>query len=129
MTTPLNDKELIYFSRLMLRYEAEIKKDSKGFSIKKLKPFLQKKQITLDYKNKVETYNDAKNTIVFANDGSACVSFIRHIRNAFAHNQIQKVKNEYLLSDKYRNKPTMSGRIGVNLLKALIAEMENTRKR
>ena len=122
----LSDEEIMYFAKLMLRYESKIKKDSNGYNIRKLTKFLQKNNIKLDHKTKPANYNrNDKNTIVFSSHGSTCVDFIRHIRNAFAHNNIQKVKNIYQLYDEYKKSPTMVGSIGINLLKKLIAEIES----
>ena len=122
----LSDEEIKYFAKLMLRYESKIKKDPKGYNFRKLTKFLRKNNITLDYKTKPTDYNgNEKNTIIFSSKGSKCVNFIRHIRNAFAHNNITKVKNTYQLYDEDKKIPTMKGSIGTNLLKKLIAEIEN----
>lgn len=122
----LLDEEIMYFAKLMLRYESKIKKDPNGYNIRKLAKFLQRNNITLVHKTKPANFNgNEKNTVVFSSHGSACVDFIRHIRNAFAHNNIQKVKNTYQLYDEYKKSPTMKGSIGTNLLKKLIAEIES----
>ena len=122
----LSDEEIKYFAKLMLRYESEIKNDSKGYNIKKITKFLRRNNIKLDSKRKPSGYNEnEKNTIVFSSNGSACVDLIRHIRNAFAHDNIKKVKNTYQLYDEYKKNPTMKGNIGINLLKELISEIES----
>lgn len=122
----LSDEEIKYFAKLMLRYESEIKNDSKGYNIKKITKFLRRNNIKLDSKRKPSDYNEnEKNTIVFSSNGSACVDLIRHIRNAFAHDNIKKVKNTYQLYDEYKKNPTMKGNIGINLLKELISEIES----
>lgn len=128
---PLTDKELLFFSKLMLRYETEIKSNPKGYDIKskELTRFLRANGITLDYKNKPELYRGEKNTVVFRSHGSRCVDFLRHVRNAFAHGLVVKQKNWYEFSDFYRKQLTMKGCIGVNLLKELIEKIEATRKR
>lgn len=128
---PLSDRELLFFTKLMLRYETEIKSNPKGYDIKskELTRFLRAKGITLDYKKRPELYRGEKNTVVFSSHGSRCVDFIRHVRNAFAHGLVVKQKNWYELSDFYRKQLTMKGCIGVNLLKELIEKIEATRKR
>lgn len=122
----LSDEEITYFAKLMLRYESKIKKDPKGYNIRKLTKFLRKNNITLDSDTKPADYNgNEKNTIVFSSHDSKCVDFIYHIRNAFAHNNIQKVKNTYQLYDEDKKSPTMKGSIDTNLLKELIAKIES----
>lgn len=127
---PLSDRELLFFTKLMLRYETEIKPNSKGYGItnKELTRFLRSEGITLDYKKKPELYQGEKNTVVFSSSGSRCVDFIYHIRNAFAHGLIVKQGNTYELTDISRKRLTMKGRIGVNLLRELIEKIEETRK-
>lgn len=127
---PLSDRELLFFTKLMLRYETEIKPNSKGYGItnKELTRFLRSEGITLDYKKKPELYQGEKNTVVFSSSGSRCVDFIYHIRNAFAHGLIVKQGNTYELTDISRKRLTMKGRIGVNLLRELIEKIEATRK-
>ena len=127
---PLSDRELLFFTKLMLRYETEIKPNSKGYGItnKELTRFLRSEGITLDYRKKPELYQGEKNTVVFSSSGSRCVDFIRHVRNAFAHGLIVKQGNTYELTDIYRKHLTMRGRIGVNLLRELIEKIEATRK-
>ena len=127
----LSDNEILYFSKIMLRYEGEIKTNPKGYNIndKELKKFIRNNNIRLEYKMKCTQYKEEKNTIFFSKcDDSVCVSFMRHIRNAFAHNNIVKERNSYILTDKWHKNLTMNGRIGTNLLKDLIAKMEETRK-
>ena len=127
---PLSDRELLFFTKLMLRYETEIKPNPKGYDIKnkELTRFLRAKGITLDYKKKPELYQGEKNAVVFSSSGSRCVDFIRHVRNAFAHGLIVKQGNTYELTDIYRKQFTMRGRIGVNLLRELIEKIEATRQ-
>ena len=127
---PLSDRELLFFTKLMLRYETEIKPNPKGYGItnKELTRFLRSEGITRDYKKKPEFYQGEKNTVVFSSNGSRCVDFIYHIRNAFAHGLIVKQGNTYELTDIYRKHLTMRGRIGVNLLRELIEKIEETRK-
>lgn len=127
---PLSDRELLFFTKLMLRYETEIKSNPKGYDIKskELTRFLRAKGITLDYKKRPELYRGEKNTVVFSSHGSRCVDFIRHVRNAFAHGLVVKQGNTYELSDIYRKQLTMKGSIGMNLLKELITKIEATRK-
>ena len=127
---PLSDKELLFFTKLMLSYETEIKPNPTGFDIKnkELTRFLRARGITLDYKKKPDLYQGEKNTVVFSSSGSRCVDFIRHVRNAFAHGLIVKQGNTYELTDISRKRLTMKGRIGVNLLRELIEKIEETRK-
>ncbi len=122
----LADKEIIYFYKLLFRYEKVISKNPKGFRYYKIENFLEKHSINLDYKNPVKEHFE-KNKIIFKQRDSICVCFIRHVRNAFAHGLITKEKNIYTIIDYDKKKLTMYGRINKELLSELIKEMENTR--
>ncbi len=117
-----SNKDLLFFSKLMLRYEKDIKKKKAlGYNIKnkEICKFLKSKAITLDRKTKPYVHCE-KNYIVYTSYESACVDLIRHIRNAFAHGQIQIDKNCYLLEDYYKNKLSMYGRINTKYLIELL---------
>ena len=124
----LADNEILYFYKLLFKYEKIISKDPKGFRYNKIKKFLKTHSINLDYTSPVTEHTD-KNKVVFTQYTSVCACFIRHIRNAFAHGLIRKERNVYTIIDydKKRKKQTMYGRINKELLPKLIEEMENTR--
>lgn len=128
----LSDKEIKFFAKFMLRYEAMIKDGNiRGFNVndKGLKAFLRNKRIKIEYKRKVTEYDGSKNTIFFSNTkSSVLLSFLAHVRNSFAHNNIRKEKNVYVLEDYYHKHPTMKGRISSNLLITLIEYIEGMRK-
>ena len=124
----LSDKEIVYFYKLLYRYEKIICKNPKGFKYNKIKKFVKEHSINLDYTNPVKEHEE-KNKIIFTQHISVCACFIRHIRNAFAHGSIKKEKNFYTIIDydkKYK-KQTMYGKINKELLPKLIKEMESTR--
>ncbi len=116
----------------MLRYEAMIKDGNiRGFKVtdKGLNAFLRNKRIKIEYKRKVSEYDGSKNTIFFSNTkSSTLLSFLAHVRNSFAHNNIRKEKNVYVLEDYYHKIPTMKGRIGRNLMIQFIEYIEGMRK-
>lgn len=131
MNDKLSDKEILYFYDILHFVENKIKKgEHKGYKIddKKIKNFYISKHVKLDYKDKpYEHWN--KNMIIFkTGSDSACPAFFKHIRNAFAHGNIYKNKNMYIVKDVYRKEITMYGYIGQNLLKELIEVMKSTKK-
>ena len=64
----------------------------------------------------------------FTDNGSACYFLLKHIRNAFAHGGLTKVKNAFVIEDKYKGKTTAYGRINHKLLFLLIDKIVSTKK-
>lgn len=123
----LSDQEMARFSKLLFLYERELRNNRTGFNLNKIKKFLHEKSIALIYNGNV-VEQTKKNTIAFSSSISVCFDFIRHVRNAFAHAQIIKEKNSYILIDIKNGKElTMHGSINKELLPKLIDEMLNTR--
>ncbi len=90
--------------------------------------FCKSKHIKLDYKNKPYEHLE-KNLIIFKTGGdSTSPAFFKHIRNAFAHGNIYKKNNMYIIKDVYRKKITMYGYVGQNLIKELIEVIKSTKK-
>lgn len=131
MDNKLSDKEILYFYGILDFVENIIKNGKhKGYRIddKRVNEFIKNKNIKLDYKNKPHKHLN-KNLIMFKiGRDSACPSFFKHIRNAFAHGNIYKNKNMYLIKDFYKKDMTMYGYIGQNLLKELVEIMKSTKK-
>ena len=131
MNEKLSDKEILYFYDILHLVENKIKKgEHKGYKIddKRVLQFRKSQQVKLDYKNKPYEHWD-KNFIIFkTGSDSTCPAFFKHIRNAFAHGNIYKNKNMYIIKDIYRKEITMYGYIGQNLLKELIEVIKSTRK-
>ncbi len=130
MKCTLDTKEIIYFYEFLFRFEQSIRKEPTGYKInaKEVNKFKKTHNITLDDKCKVIEHCD-KNKFIFKGNGAACFHFLKHIRNAFAHGQITKEKNYYIIEDKYKGKYTMYGRINKELFPELMEVLENTRKK
>lgn len=118
MAHHLSEKEIFQLYDLLYLYESKIKDDPKGYNwkTKEINQFKKENHIVFDMKSEVISYSK-DNTILFSSNKSHCISFIRHIRNAFAHGLISKESNNILLiQDRYRGKLTMYGRIESRLL-------------
>lgn len=131
MNDKLSDKEILYFYDILHWVENKIKKgEHKGYKIddKRVLQFRKSKQVKLDYKNKPYEHWD-RNLIIFkTGNDSTCPAFFKHIRNAFAHGNIYKDKNMYIIKDIYRKEVTMYGYISQNLFKELIEIIKSTRR-
>lgn len=132
MNDKLSDKEILYFYDILHFVENKIKKgEHKGYRIgdKGVKRFCKSNQLKLDYENKPYEHCN-RNFIIFkTGNDSTCPAFFKHIRNAFAHGNIYKNKNLYILKDVYSKEITMYGYIGQNLFKELIEVIKSTKKK
>lgn len=132
MSDKLSDKEVLYFYDILHLVENKIKKgEHNGYKIndKSVRVFCESKHVKLDYKNKPYEHW-TKNLIIFkTGSDSTCPAFFKHIRNAFAHGNIFKNKNMYIIKDVYGKEITMYGYIGQNLLKELIEVIKSTKKK
>ena len=131
INTSLNDSEVKYLYK-MLFYLSNIEKtgESKGFDVrdKKLNQFLKSECIKLDYKNTPIKHFE-KNTIIFKKGDSACFYLLKHIRNAFAHGRLTKIKNQYEIVDFYKGKMTAYGLFSPSKLFNLVDKIIEYRKR
>lgn len=117
----LPDNMTLYFARILQWYESEVKGHPFGLNIKNknLKSFLEKNKITIKADKSIPESVDPK-TFIFKSHKSQCVDLIRHIRNAFAHDNITNNNGELTLKDEYHKKTAMCGCIKFNKLKELI---------
>lgn len=146
MVYGFTDEELAELSKWMLYYVIELKKDNKGFDKKRINSYLRQHNIILNSSGKIS--NKAKhNTIEFKDtESSICVSFIKHLRNSFAHGLIKATNNEFILKDqkkvrikskdenqsknkKYNIQLTMYGKIDKTFLFDLLSLMKRTRQK
>lgn len=127
----LTDKEKIFWADLVIYVEQEVKTKQKRFNInnKQLKSFIQKKNINLKWEklsNNPFKKKQDDNTITFSKGNNFIADLLCHLRNAFAHLNIEIDKNgDYLLADYYRKgKLNMKGRISPQLLFELIDQIK-----
>lgn len=104
MNYGFTDEELANLSKWMLYYEIELKKNKKGFGKNRITPYLKQHNIIFNCNGKIS--NKAKhNNIEFSNtELSICVSFIRHVRNSFAHGLMKATKKDFILIDQKKSK-------------------------
>ena len=132
MKLSLSKNDILKFYDFLYLFETQIKVCKTGYNINNsnLNSFLKKHSITLQVnEGTIVRYTD-KNKIVFnkRSNESQCFSVFKHIRNAFAHGLIRKVKKLYILEDKDKKGLTMYGRVSANLLFSLISVLEKTKK-
>lgn len=147
MAYGFTDEELAELSKWMLYYVIELKKDKKGFDKKQINSYLRQHNIILNSSGKIS--NKAKHNIIEFSDteSSICVSFIKHLRNSFAHGLIKATKNDFILKDKkkvrikskddnqqsknkkYNIQLTMYGKIDKTFLFDLLSLMKRTRQK
>ena len=130
INTSLNDSEVKYLYKLLF-YLSDIERsgESKGFDVrnKQLNQFLKSECIKLDYKNTPIKHYD-KNSIIFKKGDSVCLSLLKHIRNAFAHGRLIKIKNQYEIVDIYKEKMTAYGLFSSSVLFNLVDKIIECRK-
>lgn len=129
----MTDEDLIYFSRFMLYCENEVRNNWYGFDIKnkQLQHFIKVVGISLKKGGQVENNNTICYKIICKNKKklATCASILLHIRNAFAHGQLTRKGNIYVIMDKNgKGELTMHGRINADLLPQLIDSIKQTRK-
>ncbi|MBD5209915.1 MAG: hypothetical protein HDS77_01390 [Bacteroidales bacterium] len=127
----LTDNEKIFWADLVIYVEQEVKTKQKRFNInnKKLKSFLKQKNINLKrakISSKPFDKKQNENTITFSKGKNFIADLLCHLRNAFAHSNIEIDNNgDYLLSDYYgTGKLNMKGRISPQLLFELIDQIK-----
>lgn len=132
--TPLSNDEKLFWSNLLIYVEEEVKPNSNGFNItnKSLTQFCRQNNIVLvsqkGSKQLPALSQTDKNTIRFKYSNKACATLLKHLRNAFAHCNINKdAKGNYELQDKYNSSLTMTGRIEPNLLYKLVEQIKAIR--
>lgn len=128
--TTLSDDEVKYLYKLLF-YLADLErnKNTNGFYVKdkELSKFLKKENIELDYKKTPEVHYD-KNKIIFVPRSSTCFFLLKHIRNAFAHGRLTKIKNQLEIVDTYNGKITAYGIFTPNVLFKLIDKIITLKK-
>ena len=131
----LSNTEKLFWANLLIYVEQEVKTNPKGFNIKNksLTQFCTQNGITLEPKEsskQLRALNPGKdkNIIRFKYHSSACAALLRHLRNAFAHFNINKdAKGNYELCDKHNGSLTMTGHIKPNQLFALVEKIKEIR--
>lgn len=141
----LLDGELLFgYKNIILYYESEIKNNHKGFNVgnSKLKKYLEENHIELAYENT----NNIKNrlcsygvdsisfftfTKVTSKGFSKIPSLFYHLRNAFAHNNVDKKTIDgveyYCLIDLYNDKYTLVGQIPITIYYEFIQNIKESR--
>ncbi len=133
----LSNPEKLFWANLLIYVEQEVKSNPKGFNIKNksLTQFCKQNGIVLEPKESSKQLlalnpGKDKNILRFKYSGSACASLLRHLRNAFAHFNINKdAKGNYELCDKYNGSLTMTGHIKPKLLFALVEQIKAIRSK
>ena len=132
----LSNTEKLFWANLLIYVEQEVKSNTKGFHIKNksLTQLCREKGIALEPikgSKQLAALNPGKdkNTIRFKYHGNACAALLRHLRNAFAHFNLNKdAKGNYELCDKYNGSLTMTGYIKPKLLFELVEMIKATRQ-
>ena len=135
--SPLSNQEKLFWANLLIYVEQEVKPNPKGFNIKNkgLTQFCRENRIVIEPKKgskQLLALNPGKdkNTIRFKYHGSACAAVLIHLRNAFAHFNLNKdAKGNYELCDKYNGSLTMTGHIKPKLLFQLVEKIKDTRQK
>lgn len=132
MTHNLSKDEIEFFYNLLYKYEHE---SHAGFQDKEVEKLICSK-VALDDKHK-DSENitiEKKNCLQFPYRKYRCRSILNHVRNAFAHGNIQSIENDsaFLIqdySDRNRTTCNMLGIINKKDFYELIYTMEKTRKK
>lgn len=132
----LSNPEKLFWANLLIYVEQEVKPNPKGFNIKNksLTQFCRENKIVFEPKKGSKQLlalnpEKDKNTIRFKYHSNACAAFLRHLRNAFAHFNLNKdAKGNYDLCDKYNGSLTMTGYIKPKLLFQLVEMIKATRQ-
>lgn len=137
----LREKELLYgYKNIVLYYELYIANSAiKNFDARKArwKQYCKKRHIKFYSLNNGNIQNFQTKAVpffCFNNNGvKKTEALFRHLRNAYAHGNVEKVKINskwwyYCFEDKYRGKVTMQGQIPHGELKELIHELKENQK-
>lgn len=139
----LSDRELQFgYKDVVLYYEKKLIKEKTGFNRKRLDNYLKDKKIDLSSKGVVGN-NDFKNKNVsfFQYDKddklSEIVSLFKHLRNSFAHGNVEKTyinkRPYYCFEDCYtagkkKGQQSMIGQIPQRDFKGFITELKENQK-
>ena len=117
--------ELLFFYGFLYQYEKDA--NHKGYNSRYLSKDLR---AVIDNHQKDIKKNKSNNLILYTGK-TVVADFLRHLRNAVAHCNIQSVteKNTFILYDEDRSgKCTMYGSINKPLFYKLISEINKTRR-
>ena len=133
---------LLGYKEVILYYEKKLLKEKTGFNRKRLNNYLKIKKIDLSSKG-VAGSNDFRNKNVsffhFKKDNklSEIVSLFKHLRNCFAHGNVEKINIEgkpyYCFEDKYtsgkrKGQQSMIGQIPQKDFKGFLQELKENQK-
>ena len=141
----LNDKELIYgYKELILYFEQHLKNQPKGFNSnsKKWGEFLSTNGITIAVKVQSEMVQPepSKRSFFYFTKSmkeSTLFALYRHLRNAYSHGAVGKIKigNKYYFSfsdketyGKKKGQYSMFGQIPCGLLSNFVKELQNNKQ-
>lgn len=128
----LSKDEIEFFYKILYKYEHE---SLAGYQDKEVEKMIGSK-VAFDDKHKdgENITTEKKNCLQFPFRKYICRSILNHVRNAFAHGNIQSIENDsaFLIQDysdgKKRSTCNMLGIINKKDLYELIDVMEKTRK-
>ena len=138
----LTDTDLLFgYKEIVLYYESKVKRNPKGFQVSKTKKFL--KQLAM-YQNDLQTEITPVHKQMFEKEPVPFFAFnnksdsqipklLSHLRNAYAHNRVEKEKIKGIVflcfMDKKSDKgyPTMLGQIPYNVFQDFIGELKGAR--
>ena len=127
------------YKEIVLYYESKVKRNPKGFKVSKIKKFL--KQLAM-YQNTLQTVIEPIHKQMFEKEtvsffafrdkfNSKVPSLIYHLRNAYAHNCVEKenIKGQDFLCfmDKYNGSLTMLGQIQYDVFDDFMENLKATR--
>ena len=137
----LSESELQFgYKDIVLYYENEIKKDKTGFNKKNLKKFLDSTSIVLKAKvTPSSTFQNKKISFLHytsPNGTSEIVSIFKHLRNCYAHGNVEKReihKKLYLCFKDVKissntEQTTMIGQIARNKFEDFVKELKKARQ-
>ena len=137
--TLLDDDLLFGYKEIVLYYESKVKRNPKGFRVSKIKKSL--KQLAM-YQDDLQTAIEPIHKQMFEQEpvpffafgdkfNSKVPSLIYHLRNAYAHNCVEreKIKGVDFLCfmDKYNGNLTMLGQIPYDVSEDFIEKLKATR--
>ena len=119
-----DESELKFFYDFLYQYEND--ENHKGYNSRYLNKELRS---ILKHKQKSIKKPNEKNIILYSG-GSVVADFLRHLRNVFAHCNIESVNEKmiFVFYDEYKGKCTMYGKIDKSLFYKLMKEIEKTRR-
>lgn len=134
MRQTLNKDEIEYFYNLLFKYEHE--PSYAGYQDARVLDAIGSKiEIDDNHEDDENIINEKNNCIQYHRRRYKCRAILRHVRNAFAHGNIQSVDNDsaFLIKDyddpQGRTKCNMLAKAKKDYLYELIDVMESTRKK